>query len=225
MVHRFSFLAAEGKHPLRFLSQLSGWHPAFLFGVRRGLTFLRVSGSQHQSKVGRLTHSRGSLKVEKGLIIIGTDRKPKGRINWHKIRAEYVAGVSQAKLAKKYHVSRTTVANHCRKEKWSESRENAKAEVEQKIIQKTAEVAADNATLAAQIKRKLLIKLDMVLDSFPDDEATEIQKFKRSERKVYKLRDLTAAYKDLTSDMAQTDDAGSELLQSLLDLERRVDHG
>lgn len=39
--------------------------------------------------------------------------------------------------------------------------------------------------------------------------------------KAYKLRDLAAAYKDLTADMVTTETAGSELLQSLMELERR----
>lgn len=161
------------------------------------------------------------------MIAIGTDNrgKPKGRTVWHEIRAEYVGGTSQAKLAKKYHVSRTSIANHCRKEGWTEARENAKAEVEQRIIQKTAEVAADNVTLAAGIKRKLLERLNRILDTFPEDEATEVQKFSRQERKVYKLKDLTAMYKDLTADMVQPDEQGNPLLESLMALERRSSNG
>ncbi len=40
---------------------------------------------------------------------------------------------------------------------------------------------------------------------------------------AYKLRDLSAAYKDLTADMTQTETAGNELLQSLMELERRAE--
>ena len=166
-------------------------------------------------------------EVEKGLVIIGTDNNgvPKGRTYWHKIRAEYIRGVSQTKLAKKYGVSRTAIANHCRKEGWTEKRYEAQAKVEQKVIQKTAEAAADNATLAASIKRKLLQRLDAILDTMPTDDATEVQKFGRGQRKVYKLKDLTSMYKDLTADITQPDDAGSDLLRSLVELERRVSDG
>ena len=158
------------------------------------------------------------------MIIIGKDNngKPKGRTAWHKIRAEYINGISQARLAKKYHVSRTAVAKHCRAEGWTEARANAKAEISQKVIQRTADAVADNATLAAGIKRKLLQRLDKILDTFPEDDATEVQKFDRQQRKVYKLKDLTAMYKDLTADMAQQDEPGNELLQSLMALERRL---
>ena len=101
-------------------------------------------------------------------------------------------------------------------------REKAKEDISAKVIQKTAEIAADNATLAERIKRKLLIRLDQVLDGFPEDTATEIQRNTMAGRKIYKLKDLTAMYKDLTSDMAQGETIGNELLQSLMELERRA---
>ena len=53
-------------------------------------------------------------------------------------------------------------------------------------------------------------------------ESIEIQRNTRAERKIYKLKDLTAMYKDLTSDMAQGETIGNELLQSLMELERRA---
>lgn len=163
-------------------------------------------------------------------VIIGNETgktaKPKPRVTWHKIRAEYIQGVSQVKLAKKYGVSRTTVAEHCRREGWTQARRRAQAEIEQKVTQKTAEKTAEavasNATLAENIKRKLLQRLDRILDTFPEDDATEVQKYSKSKRRIYKLKDLTAMYKDLTSDMTQTDEAGNELLASLLELERRA---
>lgn len=173
------------------------------------------------------------------MIAIGTDRtgKPKGRVAWHKIRAEYIQGTSQAKLAKKYHVSRTSIAYHCRKEGWTEDRENAKAEVAQRITQKTAESAADNAVIAQRIKRKLLLKLEREIDALPDligsgkTQSDSDREYKGNNLvKVkdtitnYKLKDLTAAYKDLTADMAQPDEQGNALLESLMTLERRSGH-
>lgn len=107
-----------------------------------------------------------------------------------------------------------------------------------KSVQKTAEAAADNATIAARIRTKLLRKLEKEIDALPDmigsetrNSVTEnefskdgrrIQKVKEA-AKSFKLRDLAAAYKDLTADMVQTEQAGNELLQSLLDLERRAE--
>ena len=114
------------------------------------------------------------------------------------------------------------ISRHSMSEGWTEARIAAQAEIQQKVVEKTAESVADNATLALRIKTKLLARLDTILDSFPTDEATEVQKYGKTEKKIYKLRDLTAMYKDLTADMAQTDTAGNELLESLMQLERRV---
>lgn len=174
-----------------------------------------------KSKAGAT--ERRSSEVKKGLIAIGTDKggKPK-RINWHKIRAEYIAGgISQRQLAKDYKIPFSTLQKRAQREEWGKNRRDAMVIVAENAVQKTAEVVADNATLAAGIKRKLLERLDRMLDSFPEDEATEVQKFSRQERKVYKLKDLTAMYKDLTADMAQPDEQGNALLESLLELERR----
>lgn len=126
------------------------------------------------------------------------------------------------KLAEKHGVPWGTLQDRASRGKWGQKRRKAREKSVEKAVQKTAEAFADNATLAANIKRKLLERLNKMLDSFPEDEATEVQKFSRQERKVYKLKDLTAMYKDLTADMAQTDTAGNELLESLMQLERRV---
>lgn len=141
------------------------------------------------------------------------------RLNWHNIRGEYISGASQRSLSEKYGISRTVIANHCRKEGWTRKREEAKTEVEQKVIQKTVEVAADNATIAANIKRKGLLMLERLFDDFAQHTATEHRESNDGVVDVKRLRDLTAAYKDLTSDIAISD-TSNDLLQSLLDLER-----
>ena len=153
--------------------------------------------------------------VCKGVIIIGN----KNGVNWHKIRAEYIGGASQRSLAEKYHVSRDSIARHCRAERWTELREGAKAEVTQNVIQKTADLAADNATIAAGIKRKALMILDKLFDGYLYD-STEHQVFGPGSKDISRLRDLTAAYKDLTGDIATNSNGTNELLQSLIDLER-----
>ena len=145
-------------------------------------------------------------------------------MNWHKIRAEYIAGgISQRKLAKKYGIPFSTLQKRAQREEWGENRRGAMVIVAENAVQKTAEVVADNATLAAGIKRKLLERLNRIVESFPEEEATEVQKFGRTERKVYKLKDLTAMYKDLTADMVQPEERQNPLLESLLALERRSD--
>lgn len=143
-----------------------------------------------------------------GVISIG-----KRKLNWHRIKAEYVTGTSQKKLAEKYHVSRDSIARHSRMEGWTEERNKAKAEITQNVIQKTANAEAENAVIAARIKAKLLRKLEKEIDALPDAIGSETrnsltEKSGGKDRsvlkevtKAYKFRDLTLAYKDLTDDM------------------------
>ena len=144
----------------------------------------------------------------------------KKRVNWHKIRAEYIGGASQRSLAEKYGVSRSVVERKCRLEKWSEEREAAKAKVSEKVVQKTAEMAADNATIAAGIKRKGLMILDKLFDDFAQYPATEYRESTENVSMVKRLRDLTAAYKDLTGDIVQPEADKNAPVYELL---RRLD--
>lgn len=147
----------------------------------------------------------------------------KKRLNWHKIRGEYIAGgVSQRKLAEKYGVSFSTIQKKCQREKWTEAREAAKIKVAENVVQKTAEAAADNAAIAASIKRKGLLILDKLFDDFSKHTATEHRESVDGVTDIKRLRDLTGAYKDLTDDIAAGGSASNELLQSLLALERQA---
>lgn len=153
--------------------------------------------------------------VCKGVIIIGS----KNGVNWHKIRAEYIGGASQRSLAEKYGASYSAIQRRCSKENWTAEREAARAKVQEKVMQKTADLAADNATIAAGIKRKALMILDKLFDGYLYD-STEHQVFGPGSKDISRLRDLTAAYKDLTGDIATNSNGTNELLQSLIDLER-----
>ena len=143
------------------------------------------------------------------------------RIEWHRIRAEYITGVSQRKLAEKYHVSRNVIAYHCRIEKWSEQRDAARAEVAKSCIQKTADIAAENAVRAQRIKTRLLEKLEALMDE--QLKATEERRYDDDKLvEVHRLRDLTAAYKDLTGDMPRAE-AGEDALRQAREILGGVD--
>ena len=161
--------------------------------------------------------------------------------DWHKLKIEYISGdISLRKLSEKHGIPWSTLRSKSFREKWGKEREKVRTKVKQTAIKKTAETAADNALIASRIRTKLLLKLEKEIDALPDLIGSETRSniidfeyqgknskpTKSSEfSKAFKIRDLTAAYKDLTGDLTTTDNAGSELLQSLLELERRVDHG
>ena len=128
------------------------------------------------------------------------------RVNWDKIRAEYVAsGLSQRKLAQKYHIPWSTLEKRAAREKWADERENARTIFAANAVQETANAVAENAATAARIKAKLLKKLEREIDALPDLIGSETRnriteqssgrdgKKAREVTKSYRLKDLTAA--------------------------------
>lgn len=127
------------------------------------------------------------------------------------------------KLAEKHRVPFGTLNDRAARGKWGQKRREAHRKAIEKAEQKTAEAFADNATLAAGIKRKLLERLNSLLETLPEEMAsTELQQYGKGQKRILKLKDLTAMYKDLTADMAQPDEQGNALLESLVALERRA---
>jgi len=149
-----------------------------------------------------------------------------GKTDWNRIKGEYVAGgISQRELARKYGLSWSTLQKRAARERWADVRQRASAKVVEKVVQETAKKKADNATLAADIKRKALIILDGLVDDFAQVRATEHRESRKGITDIKRLRDLTQAFRDLTDDMPSAENANSELLQSLMDLERKTGNG
>lgn len=101
-------------------------------------------------------------------------------------------------------------------EKWNQLRREADSKAAIKAQQKTADIAANNATKSERIRAKLLNILEREVDALPDSIGTELYKntsnmayegekggrlTKRNDSgKKYKLTDLTRAYRDLVDD-------------------------
>lgn len=133
-------------------------------------------------------------------------------VDWNAIRAEYIAGgIGQRKLANKYGISEHTLISRARSESWAAEREKVKNVAATKSLQKVAEAAASNAVTAQRIRAKLLARLEREIDALPQEIGTSKRKSitqyeydgKRPKKTKdmateYKLRDLTAAWKDLT---------------------------
>ncbi len=107
------------------------------------------------------------------------------------------------------------------REHWADDRNAASNKAAIKAQQKTAEAAADVAAVAARVKKRLLLRLERTEAAFPTD-ATEAQLTKDGKRVIYRLRDLTAAYKDLTGDMTTGGEAANGLLQLIGDIETEL---
>ena len=123
------------------------------------------------------------------------------RVDWNAIRAEYIGGgTSYRKLAEKHQVSFMVLKTRAKKEDWPGLRTQAEHKASTEATQKTAEAAADNAVIAADIKKRLLLRLSRMEQKYPYD-ATEVRTHDGKNTVTFRIRDLTAAYKDLTSDM------------------------
>lgn len=127
-------------------------------------------------------------------VIIIAAKKP---IDWNAIRAEYIGGTSIRKLADKYGVTKSSIGDRCSAEKWTESRTKAADKARTKAVQKIADTAADNAVLAERIKRKVMLKLERVIDAFGDD-ATESRVVQKNKMLTTKLSDVVKILQDLT---------------------------
>lgn len=142
------------------------------------------------------------------------------KTDWNAIRAEYIGGgISQRKLAKKYGVSETTLMKKANTEGWHEMRSNADSKSAALAQQRTANAAADNATIAADLKRRLLMRMSRLEQKFPID-ATEIQINDKGKKVTYRLRDLTASFKDITEDMEL---GGTDRNAPIYELLRKLD--
>lgn len=160
----------------------------------------------------------------------------KGNVNvdWNAIRAEYIGGgTSYRKLAKKYKVNYNQISERGSREGWVKLAEEVRIKTLSRSVQKSAEAAADNAAIAARIRTKLLRKLEREIDALPDSMGSETANTARENiysqdgkritsvkeaGKVYKLRDLAAAYKDLTADMQIAGNSDIEDLSPLVEL-------
>lgn len=88
------------------------------------------------------------------------------RVDWKKIKAEYIAGgTSYRKLCDKYGVSRTTLERKAKEGKWSELRRQAEAKTEAKIIDTVSEHNAKTAIKINDVADKLLEKIAYTLDN------------------------------------------------------------
>lgn len=141
-------------------------------------------------------------------------------MSWRKIKAEYIAGgISQRKLAEKYNVPFGTLQKRARLEKWNSKRKRAEDKAVEKVTQKTAEIVADNATLCEQIKTKLLRKLAVLVDQFPEKGAGELRKKDPDGTElIYRMKDIAAVYESLSDKIPAGMSADIEDLTPLAEL-------
>ena len=76
-----------------------------------------------------------------------------------------------------------------------------------------------NADIALRLRKKLLMRLERVADAIPDGAVTELKAQDDSATtRLFKLRDLTAAYKDLAGEIEAGESGDVEDLGVLAEL-------
>lgn len=128
----------------------------------------------------------------------------KKRINWAKIKAEYIAGgISQRKLAAKYSISFSTLRDRANTEKWTSERKSAQQKAVTKAVQKNEEEITSNAVKLEQAKGLLIDRLKKAIESMPENGGTHARKYIGEGNKKltvdYDLLAMVAALEKLTA--------------------------
>ena len=99
----------------------------------------------------------------RGLRLFNMHGKGLAAIDWNAIRAEYIAGgIGQRALAAKHGATYSAVKRKALLEHWGELRKAAAQKTGQKVAEKTAAVAADNAS---KLEKARGLLIDQALDA------------------------------------------------------------
>lgn len=142
-------------------------------------------------------------------------------MNWRKIKAEYIAGgISQRKLAEKYHVNRNLLMRIAARDKWTALRAKSEAKTLEKVEQKTAEAVADNAVLLERAKTGLLRRVVDMIEHYPATSAAEVKTKQNGAILKYSMKDIAAVLSVLEDKTAKGQSADMEDLSPLAELLR-----
>lgn len=134
----------------------------------------------------------------------------KKRVDWNAIRAEYIGGETQRKLAAKHGVSYSTLKQRAKREGWEKQRQDSYRTIGAELPQKTAEAvidtAVDNATRAERCRSLLYELIEMHAINMRDN----------GKVRPCDIKHLSGALKDLQTDEPKQVDI--EDLSPLVDL-------
>ena len=181
----------------------------------RGRTALHGTTVPSWPRRGAASSALAGAWRKNGVVEIAIEKRI---VDWNVIKGEYISStISKAALANKYGVTYYALNKRSKLEKWGELRARVQQESIRKVTERTADAAADNAVIAERIKTKLLDQLEKLADVVLT--ATEEREYDGPNLvAVNRLRDLTAALKDLTGDMPRGGTADVEDLSPLVEL-------
>lgn len=137
--------------------------------------------------------------------------------DWNTIKSEYIAGgISLRKLAEKHGVSINTLKKKSASEHWESARNQAYTKSTTKILQKTADATADNATQLQRAYGLILKRVNRLLENMPED-GTRIRKTKKGEMVEYDLATLLLALEKLQKLSMPEDENALKAARKLLE--------
>ena len=120
--------------------------------------------------------------------------------DWDALRAEYIAGgIGQRALAEKHGIKYGELKRRAGEEKWTALRDG-------RIRDGRVTEDASDTEIALRVRRQLLMKLEKMAEAMPTDAVTERKSQDDSAVSLFKLRDLTAAFKEVTGDLGLEDE-------------------
>ena len=168
-------------------------------------------------------------------------------IDWNKIKTEYVtSNISCRKLAEKYGVSASTLMQKSAAEGWADQRKQYRSKTEaktiEKIIERQSEEQADGLTKCNDLANALLSKVAKAIEQLEDREMDIISQEKRivededgnnvelstktenlyitkANVQTAKLRQITAALKDIRDVLSDADAGESKAVKLIISKE------
>ena len=156
----------------------------------------------------------------------------KQKINWRKIKSEYINGqATQAELAKKYGVSRARISVRCAEEGWVNLRKQRESKAIAKSIEKKADQQAEILAMMDETMLNLMrmtqevsrqteqLKKYLVEERSPDGSQTVVEKeFEKIDSKM--LKDLASTQKLLAEEARKHFGISTEAEKQQLEMAR-----
>lgn len=131
------------------------------------------------------------MTLEKGILLKFYYQSERGiPVDWQEVKTEYVTtDTSYRKLAKKYGVSATAVANKAKAENWVSLREQFLSDSFTKTVKKIKQKESDRMSRIMAASDKLLEKIERAIDELDIQMVTYKEKTKVIEYNNYKRPD------------------------------------
>lgn len=158
--------------------------------------------------------------------------KNKNRPTWNELKTEYVTSeVSYRTLADKYHISRNVLMKHGKDESWVEARNQYKAELLAKTVEKVTDDKSDKLAVIAKCADKMGTAIEKAMNDSDQffrhmtEEGVEFVNNKIDSKAVKEMtsaiKELTQIFRDVYNIPTEQQNVSLQLARERLEIERR----